>query len=884
MKIGSKKKTVYLADYKPSPYLVEDISLVIDLHETQTQVTATLKVRRQHDVADAAVPLVLNGRALTLKSVTLDGKVLTADDYQLAEESLTIPNVPEAFTLHTVVDINPKENTSLQGIYLSNGIFCSHCEPEDFQRITYYIDRPDNLARFTTNIIADKAKYPVLLCNGNVIEKGELEEGRHFVVWEDPFKKPSYLFAVIAGQLVSVDDTYTTGSGRAIGLHIFVEPQNRDRCDYAMLSLKNAMRWDEETFGLEYDLEHYYIVAVDDFNMGAMENKGLNVFNTKYILADPQTATDIDYQNIEAVVGHEYFHNWTGNRVTCRDWFQLSLKEGLTVFREQLFSGDMGLRSVKRIQDVRLICEKQFLEDAGPLAHPVLPKSYIEMNNFYTLTVYHKGAEVIAMLYTMLGKAGFRAGMNTYFERFDGFAVTIDDFVGAMEAANNIDLTQFKRWYDQAGTPVVKVMRRYNEAENTYRLTFKQYCPPTPGQSEKAPFVIPIKMGLLDSQSGAALPIHTTDSDVPAGETECVLRLNKPEQTFHFAQIPNKPTPSLLRHFSAPVRLQIYYTSSELQFLLQHDTDPVVRWQAAQELALRALNALIDEYQQNKPLTLDPHLVDAFEGLLADKDREPALLAEILQLPSANYIAAQMEVVDVEAICAAHQFLIDALAKALMPLLQQAYQTHHTTAAYALTEAAIGARRLKNSCLFYLARIDETQVKFCQQAFRQADNMTDQMGALSALSHSDSLIRQDSLQAFYEQAQDKPLLVNKWLTLHATSPIPSVFDEVKDLLGHTAFRLTNPNNVYALLGAFAQQNFAGFHLAAEESYSFLGDQILALDAMNPGVAAHLVSSFSRWRHFDSKRQTIMKTQLERILAKTKLSNSVYEVVSKCLGS
>jgi aminopeptidase N len=668
MKNNENPKAVYLKDYKPPAFWVETVDLEFDLEPESTRVRSVLRIRRDPQAAaDAA--LELDGADLELLSVALDSKRLGPADYKLSDTGLTIASPPAAFTLEIETRINPAANTSLEGRYMSGGNFCTQCEAEGFRKITYYIDRPDVMARFSTVIRADRGAFPVLLSNGNCVERGDFQDGRHWVRWEDPFPKPCYLFALVAGKLVAIEDRYTTRSGRKVDLKIYVQPHNRDRCEHAMLSLKNAMRWDEESFGLEYDLDIFMIVAVDDFNMGAMENKGLNSFNSKYVLARPDTATDADYQNIEGVIGHEYFHNWTGDRVTCRDWFQLSLKEGLTVFRDQEFSADMSARALKRIEDVRLLRTVQFAEDSGPTAHPVRPDSYIEINNFYTVTVYEKGAEVIRMQHTLLGKDGFRKGMDLYFKRHDGHAVTIEDFVRAMEDANKADLKQFRLWYSQAGTPELQVTDRYDASKRSYELTIRQLCPPTPGQPIKLPMHIPVAVGLLDTD-GHGLPVRLKNGKT-AADTQ-VLNLTAPEQTFTFTDVPVKPVPSLLRGFSAPVKLRYDYSDHDLCLLMAHDGDSFNRWDAGQQYALRVLLHLLEGRQENKSPAVDRNFIEAFDATLRS-DADPGLIAEILSLPSERYIADQVRTIDPQNIHRVRETVGREIATALSSLLRQRY-------------------------------------------------------------------------------------------------------------------------------------------------------------------------------------------------------------------
>ncbi|HRE55761.1 MAG TPA: aminopeptidase N, partial [Candidatus Competibacter sp.] len=697
-------KTTYLRDYTPPAYRIATVDLRFELEEDGATVHARLRIVRA-DATPAGTPLVLDGQQLELLSLALDGVSLPVDRYRVDADRLTLLDPPEAFDLAAITRIRPRDNAALEGLYQSSGNFCTQCEAEGFRKITYFLDRPDVMAVFTTTLVADRVRYPVLLSNGNRTGGGDLDGGRHWATWHDPFPKPCYLFALVAGQLDVVEDRFITRSGREVDLRIYVEPRNLDQCQHAMESLKQAMAWDEQRFGLEYDLDLYQIVAVGDFNMGAMENKGLNIFNTKYVLAKPETATDADYQGILGVIGHEYFHNWTGNRVTCRDWFQLSLKEGLTVFRDQEFSADLGSRGVERIEDVRILRGSQFPQDAGPMAHPIRPESYIEINNFYTVTVYNKGAEVVRMIQTLLGREGFRRGMGLYFQRHDGQAVTCDDFVAAMADANGADLTQFKRWYHQAGTPELTVSDAYDPVSRRYTLTVRQYCPPTPGQPDKEPFHIPLALGLLDAE-GRDLPLRLEGEAAP-GATQRVLELREPEQLFHFIDVPARPVPSLLRGFSAPVKLISEESEADLRFRLAHDRDDFNRWDAGHTLALRTILGLVEDRRLNREPRLPESFSAAFERAL-QSDVDPALLAQVLSLPSESYLAEHMAVVDVDGIHAAHTLVRRTLAHRLRSRFLQRYEAlrDRTSGGYRNDAAAMSARALKNVCLDYLMRLD----------------------------------------------------------------------------------------------------------------------------------------------------------------------------------
>ena len=880
-------RVIHLKDYRVPDYLIDETHLNFELFEDHSLVQARLVMRRNPAAKDHALPpLVLDGQQLELLELSLDGQILDAADYQLDDHHLTLQPKAEHFVLESRVRIHPEQNTALEGLYKSGKMFCTQCEAEGFRKITFYLDRPDVLSRFTTRVEADQARYPVLLSNGNPIDAGSAANGRHWATWQDPFKKPSYLFALVAGNLEYLEDSFTTLSGRKVTLRIFVAPQNLDKCQYAMTSLKKAMAWDERTYGREYDLDIFMIVAVDDFNMGAMENKGLNIFNTNAVLAEAHTATDAAHQRVEGVVAHEYFHNWSGDRVTCRDWFQLSLKEGFTVFRDAEFSADMNSRTVKRIQDVAFLRTNQFAEDDGPMAHPVRPDSFIEISNFYTLTVYEKGAEVVRMIRTLVGDEGFRCGSDLYFERHDGQAVTCDDFVKAMEDANGVDLTQFRRWYSQAGTPRLKVSEAYDAASQRYSLTFTQSTPVTPGQTEKLPFVIPVDLALLDA-NGQELPLRLQgESGAVTGSR--VLRVTEAHQSFSFEGLAQKPVPSLLRGFSAPVKLSFPYDRDQLLFLMRHDSDGFNRWDAGNQLAVQALQDLIGQYQVGQPLQLDERLPKAFAELLADESLDQALLAEMLSLPSEAYLTELADVADTEAIHAARQAARKSLASSLGDALWQRYQANRQLSRQQPYQAEAGqfARRaLQNTALSYLAFTDSSEVlAACVEQFEQADNMTERLAALVVLVNSShDAERQRALAAFAEQFKDDPLVMNQWLSVQAASLQPGALARVKKLMEHPAFTLKNPNKVRAVIGVFANQNLVNFHNADGAGYAFLTDQVITLNRLNPQIAARQLAPLTRWRKYDEKRQQLMRAELERILVSGPLSSDVYEVASKSLA-
>ncbi|MFC1602231.1 aminopeptidase N [Pseudomonadota bacterium] len=869
-------KTIHLKDYQSPDFYIDQVELHFDLGEEYTLVRSLLFMRRNSDVASA--PLRLHGEQLELMSLKLDEEQLESNAYFQDDEGLTIFQVPEQFILESTVRIFPQENTALEGLYQSGSMFCTQCEAEGFRRITWYLDRPDVMACFTTTITADKVKYPVLLSNGNPIESKELPDGRHMLSWHDPFPKPSYLFALVAGDLCHIEDFYTTVSGREITLQVYVEPENIDKCDHALQSLKKAMAWDEQNYGREYDLDIYMIVAVNDFNMGAMENKGLNVFNSKYVLARPDTATDQDFQGIEGVIAHEYFHNWTGNRITCRDWFQLSLKEGLTVFRDQEFSADMGSRGVKRIDDVRLLRAHQFAEDAGPMAHPIRPDSYIEINNFYTVTVYEKGAEVVRMQHHLLGPETYREATDLYFERHDGQAVTTDDFVQCMQEASGQDLTQFRNWYSQAGTPELQITGDYNKAEQRFTLTVRQTCPPTPGQEQKPLFHIPLAMGLLDSK-GTELPTQIEDEQQPSTGTR-VLELRQSVETFEFSGLQSPPIPSLLRGLSAPVKVHYDYSDEELMLLMAHDSDDFNRWDASQTLSQRIILNMV----RSKKLEIPPGYIDAMRKALNANEADQALLAELLMLPSESYLGDQMEEVDVEGIHAACETVKRTIATELKDDLLRCYKACQKSDGYRPDPVDIGCRRLKNICLSYLMQLDDKQMKaLCFQQFQENHNMTDVIAALNLLANYECPEREQALEEFYDKWKDDPLVLDKWFSIQAISKLPDTLKKVKALRNHPAFSIKNPNKVRSLIGAFCSANPTGFHATDGTGYVFLADAVLELDKLNPQVASRMLRIMSRWQRYDSARQELMQFQLQRILAADGVSKDVYEIALKSVS-
>ncbi|HFF9480161.1 TPA: aminopeptidase N [Serratia marcescens] len=864
----------YRHDYRAPDYTTTDIDLDFSLDAETTRVTAVSKIKRQGTVG---APLVLDGEDLTLVSIQVDGQPWSA--YRQQDNQLIIDELPAQFTLTIVNDIHPAKNTALEGLYLSGDALCTQCEAEGFHHITYYQDRPDVLARFTTRIVADKARYPFLLSNGNRIGQGELADGRHWVQWQDPFPKPCYLFALVAGDFDVLRDSFTTRSGRKVALELFVDRGNLDRADWAMTSLKNSMKWDETRFGLEYDLDIYMIVAVDFFNMGAMENKGLNIFNSKYVLAKAETATDKDYLNIEAVIGHEYFHNWTGNRVTCRDWFQLSLKEGLTVFRDQEFSSDLGSRSVNRIDNVRVMRGAQFAEDASPMAHAIRPDKVIEMNNFYTLTVYEKGSEVIRMMHTLLGEANFQKGMQLYFERHDGSAATCDDFVQAMEDASNVDLSRFRRWYSQSGTPLLTVRDEYDAETQQYRLHVSQKTAPTADQPEKLPLHIPLDIELYDSEGNV---IALQKGGLPVNN---VLNVTEAEQTFVFDGVAHKPVPSLLREFSAPVKLDYPYSDQQLTFLMQHARNEFARWDAAQSLLATYIKLNVARHQQKQPLSLPLHVADAFRAVLLDEKLDPALAAQILTLPSENEIAELFATIDPEAIAAVHEAIVRCLARELADEWLAVYHANKTDG-YRVEHGEIAKRALRNVCLGYLAFGEDVVLadQLVSEQYRQADNMTDSLAALSAAVAAQLPCRDALLAAFDERWHQDGLVMDKWFVLQGSSPSADVLSKVRALLQHRSFSLSNPNRTRSLIGGFASGNPAAFHAADGSGYQFLAEILSDLNQRNPQIAARLIEPLIRLKRYDAGRQALMRKALEQLKGLENLSGDLYEKISKALDA
>jgi aminopeptidase N len=859
-------QTKHLKDYKAPDFAIREIHLTFDIREGRTTVIATTSFERMNKEARN---LVLDGQQLVLKSVSLNGEMLSSNRYTADDDTLTVSDVPDSFTLDVTTEINPEGNTALEGLYKSSGNYCTQCEPEGFRKITYYLDRSDVMTKFTTRIQADKKTYPVLLSNGNCVDKGDLPEGRHFSVWEDPHKKPAYLFALVAGNLAHIHDTFTTMNGKKVDLYIWVNPGNEDKCAHAMESLKKSMKWDEEKYGREYDLDIFNIVAVNDFNFGAMENKSLNIFNSKLILAVPQTATDADYLAIEGVVAHEYFHNWTGNRITCRDWFQLSLKEGLTVFRDQCFSSDMNSAAVQRIDDVEGLRNAQFPEDASPMAHPIRPDNYIEINNFYTATVYEKGAEVIRMMHTLLGPENYRKGTDLYFQRHDGQAVTCDDFVQCMQDASGVDLSQFRLWYSQAGTPEIKITSGYDAGTKKFTLTVEQAIPDTPGQTNKKPMHMPIAVGLLDKSGKDMLPEGTR-----------VLQLKEKRQSFTFDNIAEKPVPSILRGFSAPVKLQTDLTEDDLIFLMAHDSDGFNRWDAGQTY----LQRLILGFAGGKEKKLPQACIDAFGKLLADKKADRALVAKALVLPSETYLAQLMDVVDVDGLHGARKFITGEIGRHYLKELKALFQDSVDNGPYSPDPVSVGKRRMKTITLRYILEAAPAEaIALAAAQYKSATNMTDKVSALAILSDTQSPERQAAFDDFYRQWKSNPLVLDKWFSLQAIADRQDAVEMVTELTAHPDFTYKNPNRLRSLLGSFSFANQKWFHRKDGAGYRLLADTVIKVNAINPSTAARLLTPMRQWKRYDAVRKSLMENELKRILSEKDISNDVYEIASKSLS-
>ncbi|EJG2026077.1 aminopeptidase N [Vibrio parahaemolyticus] len=858
----------YRKDYQAPSHTITDIDLTFDLYDNDTIVTALSKVVQKGE----STTLELDGEGLELRSVKVNGEDWA--HHEVKEASLVLSDLPAEFELEIITKIDPEANTALEGLYKSGGAFCTQCEAEGFRRITYYLDRPDVLAKYTTKVIADKATYPYLLSNGNRIAQGEAENGRHWVQWQDPHPKPAYLFALVAGDFDVLRDKYTTMSGRNVDLEIFVDKGNLDRAGHAMTSLINSMKWDEERFGLEYDLDIYMIVAVDFFNMGAMENKGLNIFNSKFVLANDQTATDRDYLGIEAVIGHEYFHNWTGNRVTCRDWFQLSLKEGLTVFRDQEFSSDLGSRAVNRIDNVRIIRGPQFAEDASPMSHPIRPDKVIEMNNFYTLTVYEKGSEVIRMYHTLLGEEGFQKGMKLYFERHDGTAATCEDFVSAMEDATGVDLEQFRLWYSQSGTPTLRVNSEYNAEAKTYALTVEQFTEATQDQAEKQALHIPFDIELYDSK-GQVIPLIINGESV-----HNVLDIKQDKQTFVFENVAEQPVPSLLREFSAPVKLEYDYSDAELIFLMKHATNDFARWDASQMLLAKYIRQNVTNVQTGSEVQLSEDLIDAFRGVLLDENLEPAFIAQVFSLPSINEITGWYKQIDVDAVDTVLNSITVSLSAALEDELSATYHTLKQ-AEYTIDHAAIGKRALRNQCLQFLAHTDKGNTLVKAQ-YEAANNMTDTIAAMSAANSAQLECREELMADYSDKWKHDGLVMDKWFALQGSNPAEDALEKVKATMNHEAFSLKNPNRTRSLIGSFLAANPVRFHDKSGSGYQFAGEILRQLNDSNPQVASRMIDPLLKFRKYDEARQAMIRAELEKLKAMDNLAKDLFEKVTKAL--
>jgi aminopeptidase N len=878
----AQPNSIFLKDYQQPAYWINQTGLTFDLQDGVTDVFSRLQLQRNSSVV-ADGRLRLDGQHLETLEIRVDGRVLDASEYRIEGESLFLSGLGESPLLEIHTRIYPEQNTALEGLYRSGTMYCTQCEAEGFRRITWYLDRPDVMSVFTTVIIADAERYPVMLSNGNCVADEILDNGRRQVTWQDPHKKPAYLFALVAGALVQKEDHFVTASGRNVTLRIFVEPQNSTKTDYALDSLKRAMRWDEEVYGREYDLDIFMIVAVDDFNMGAMENKGLNIFNSSCVLANPATATDAAYQRIESIVAHEYFHNWSGNRVTCRDWFQLSLKEGFTVFRDACFSADMHSSTVKRIEDASIMRTVQFAEDGGPMSHPVQPDAFIEISNFYTVTIYEKGAEVVGMLHKILGAEGFRKGSDLYFERHDGQAVTIHEFVSAMEDANRVDLTQFKLWYKQAGTPVVQVSSEYRAEAAELHLTLRQQCPDTPGQTSKLPMWIPVQLGLIDS-SGQDMAIHVTPSHNTAGlatwtSSSQVLHLTEAEQTFVFSGLNEKPVLSLFRDFSAPVKVEQLQSDAELLFLLQNDLDGFNRWDAGQRLMLNWI-----QLAERSEFELPEEARKVLAELLADESLDAAMVSYLLTLPSEAYVSEFRSSVDPHAIHLGRKRVRLAMAMALKEEFAACYKRLEQHDEYRPEPAQMTARALKNLALSYWCEASDSGLRMAIRQFDLADNMTDQMAALVALVNSgDAELGKRYLDEFYEQWKQDVLVVNQWLSVQSGSSETGTLEHVKSLLDHEAFDWRNPNKIRSVVSAFANQALCNFHRTDGAGYVWLADAVIRLNATNPQIASRLLTPLTKWRRLVPELSGLMHEQLQRIAATPDLSPDVYEVVSKSLA-
>ena len=863
---------IYLKDYRPAEFLINQVDLTFEIKDDITKVTSILKINKNLAITDNNTSLVFSKGAFDIISVVADGMVLLPGEYEADDNHFKLARTPDAFELEITSKLKPRKNTSLEGLYESGDILCTQCEAQGFRKITPFADRPDIMATYSCTIIADKTRYPVLLSNGNLVKSGDLDGNRHFVRWEDPFRKPSYLFALVAGDLEYIADQFKTRSGKIVDLKIYSEKENINKCSHAMKSLKQAMKWDEQRFGLEYDLDSYQIVAINDFNAGAMENKGLNIFNSKYVIANPETATDEDFMNIQGVIGHEYFHNWTGNRVTLKNWFQLSLKEGLTVFRDQEFSSDLNSRGVKRIASVKNLRGYQFPEDAGPMTHPVRPDSYIKMDNFYTMTVYEKGAELIRMIHQLLGEKKFRRGIDLYFKKFDGMAVTIEDFVFVMEEISSIDLTQFKLWYFQSGTPIITMSRSYDLKLGQLKITFKQNTPPDRNQDTKKPLHIPISFGIIDADGNDITP-----SD------KKLIELHADKETFIFDNISENSIPSIFRQFSAPVKIKTDLTDEELAFLMANDTDQFNRWDSAQTLFLNELKQIINTIQINKELLVSTNLINAFKIALMDQNTDRAFLAKALALPLETEIINHFDLIDVNAVHKARLFLKQEIARLLKNQFLDIIDFCSKADPLSISHEAMADRSLKNLSLSYLGSLKEKDTtNLILSHYESAKNMTDELAAFKILSQIDSGIKQKTVEMFYSKWKHDKLVLDKWFAVQAGSTLPNTLKVVESLTGHVNFSIKNPNKVRSLIYMFALQNHVNFHQENGNGYRFIADQIILLDQINHQVAARLSSCFNQWKKYDDQRKSLMKKELERILSIQTLSKNVYEIVSRAL--
>lgn len=871
-----KQEKIYLKDYKAPGFTVESVNLDFNLNEDFCRVLAKTQIKKTSPGAE----LHLNGEDLKLVAIKINGQALSPDQYTITPEELIIPSVPEAFTLEVETELQPQNNTSLEGLYKSNGIFCTQCEAQGFRKITYFLDRPDIMTSYSVTIEADKTKYPVLLSNGDRIKVEDLGNGRHKAFWRDPHKKPCYLFALVAGDLGVIRDTFTTKTGRKVNLEVYAAHGKQERCWHAMDSLKKSMKWDEETFGLEYDLNDYMIVAIDDFNAGAMENKGLNIFNSRLVLADSNSATDVDFHSIESVVAHEYFHNWTGNRVTLRDWFQLSLKEGLTVFRDQEFSADMTDRGTQRIEDVDALRTGQFAEDAGPNAHPVRPESCMAVDNFFTMTIYEKGSEVIRMMQTIVGRKGFRKGMDEYFRRHDGQSVTTDDFASAISEPNGKDFSQFKRWYHQAGTPVVSIQEKFDASKGEYHLTLEQHCPATPNQPQKDPFHVPLMMGLLDSR-GQELKLECEKIQINS-DGKHLIELKDKKESFVFKGLSERPVLSILREFSAPVNLKWEASQDDLYFLMEKDTDSFNRREMAQKLGLTVLHNLVAQARAKSPLTVDPRFVKAMSAIIRDASMDPGFKSKMLQLPSHAILAQEEAILDAEAFHQARTTLRTAIARENRTHLLDIYRQFHGVEPKSRDTKVFAHRSLKNQALGYLADLNDPEIlEIVNKQYWEAQNMTDRMAAMMLLADSDSAHREKALQNFHDEWKNDSVVINKWFTAQATTSRTNVLEDVKALTKHPAFSLTNPNNVYSLLRAFGA-NIVRFHDPKMDAYEFYADKILEIDAKNPQVAARLCAAFNFVQKLEPAMKEKALKQIKRMVAVESLSKNSRELLQSAL--